>query len=117
MTIAAPVEQVWQALTDPAEVIRWAAVDPVMLPEGYPTAGQHAIWRDGRTLLHDYIVAVEPNRRLTSRLTLGPWQVNEEYALQPRGSQTTRLRATWSGHPTLAVNDAAMRRLKAWCED
>ena len=116
LTIAAPIARVWQALIDPDVVALWSALDPVFLPPGYPAAGQHAIWADHGALLHDWIVAVEPSRKLVSRLAMGPWQVNEEYALVPRGNRSTVLRAIWSGHPKLVENGAGMRRLKNWCE-
>ena len=116
LTIAAPIGRVWRALTDPEVVTGWAAVEPVVLPAGYPTAGQRAIWRDRSVLLIDDIVAVEPERLMVSRLAMGPWRVNETYALQPRGARSTILSAAWRGHPALAINDVAMRRLKAWCE-
>jgi uncharacterized protein YndB with AHSA1/START domain len=116
--IGAPIERVWRALTDPSEVTRWAQVEPVRVPDGYPAAGQYALWRDrGGVLLHDVILRVEARRRLTSRLHVGPWLVLEEYLLSPAGRRNTRLRVTWRGHPALAAgNDAAMRRLKGQCE-
>ena len=112
--IGAPIERVWRALTDPSEVTRWAQVDPVHLPDGYPAAGQYALWRDrGGVLLHDIILRVERERRLTSRLHVGPWLVLEEYLLTPSGERRTRLRASWRGHPALAAgNRAAIQRLR-----
>ncbi len=116
LTISAPVDRLWRALTVPSEVARWAVVEPIDVPAGYPAPGQHATWRDGDRVLHDVIVRVDPLRRLSSRLWRGPWLVLEDYLLHPRG-RSTRLRAEWRGHPALAAgNDAAMRRLKRWCE-
>ena len=47
----------------------------MVLPDGYPTAGQRAIWRDNGVLLRDDILIAEPERRLVSRLARGPWHV------------------------------------------
>ena len=116
MTIAAPARRVWQGLTDVDAVAAWANVTPVDIPSGYPQAGQYALWRAGPFLLHDVIVRVEPERRLVSQLMLGPHMAFEEYLLRSAGERAARFIATWRGHPALAINDAAMRRLKAWCE-
>jgi hypothetical protein len=118
VAVAAPVATVWRALTDPAIVTMWAGVTPVRLAAGYPQPGEHALWRESNGgLLHDLILNVEPERRLTSRLTRGSCWVMEDYLLDARGARATRLRAEWRGHAALALgNDASLRRLKAWCE-
>ena len=117
MVIRAPVAVVWRALTEPALVVGWAGVRPARLRPDYPSPGEHALWWDRGTLLHDVIVRVEPERRLTSRLSLGPWTVVEEYELRPAGASATRLLATWRGHPRLALgNDELMRRFKKQTE-
>ena len=116
LVIAAPVDRVWRALTVPAEVERWAGVTANDVPAGYPRAGQHARWGDRGAVLHDHIVAVVHERLLASRLTRGSDLVVEHYSLRPAGSSTTRLRATWLGHPGLAENTASLHLLQRWCE-
>lgn len=115
LDIAAAVSRVWRALTTPDEVETWAGVTAVSLPPTYPAAGDYARWWDRGVLLHDYIVAVEPERTLESRLERGSDLVIERYALRAGGG-ATRLRATWRGHPRLAGNERSMHVLKRWCE-
>jgi uncharacterized protein YndB with AHSA1/START domain len=90
--IDAPVERVWQALCDPAEVTAWDGAQPLDVPPGYPKAGQHARWRVaiGRVpvVLHDRVVAVEPPRRLAARITYGIVDLDEEYRLEESGNTT-----------------------------
>ena len=105
-TIAAPTSDVWRALTDPGLVTTWAGVTAARLSAHYPTAGDHALWWDNGTLLHDKILAVEPERLLTSRLQRGPHLVLEEYRLRPLGPRTTLLHADWRGHAALVAGSA-----------
>ena len=114
--IAAPLERVWRALTIPAEVERWAGVTSIQVPDGYPQPGQVARWDDDGVVLYDYIVGVADHRVLASRLTRAHALVVERYELQPRGPSTTRLRATWHGHPALAANTESVHLLRRWCE-
>lgn len=116
LVIAAPVDRVWRALTVPAEVEQWAGVAAHDVPPGYPRAGDHARWSDRGVVLHDYIVAVLPERLLASRLTRGSDLVVERYDLRPAGTSATRLRATWLGHPGLAENGPSLHLLQRWCE-
>ncbi len=111
-TIPAPPADVWFALTDSETVATWAGVRPARLRADYPAAGERALWRDGTTVLHDDILAVEPERLLRSRLRRGPFLVLEEYRLTSRGMHATELLAEWRGHPALVLgNDAAVARM------
>jgi uncharacterized protein YndB with AHSA1/START domain len=113
LTIPVAPTLAWHALTDPCEVATWSGLRPIRLEPDYPVAGEHALWRehDG-VVLHDEILAVDPERRLYSRLRRGPWLAVETYLLAPAGTHATTLRAEWRGHPALVLgNDAAMRRL------
>ncbi|MFN0089948.1 MAG: SRPBCC family protein [Acidimicrobiales bacterium] len=132
--IDAPAARVWRALCDPAEVWAWDGARPYGVPVDYPRPGQHARWRVrlGRRerTLHDRVRAVEPHRRLAARITYGPVDLDEEYRLVPLGPQAVELtsanvvRARWPLGRTGRVEaltreavEAALGRLKAWCEN
>ncbi len=116
LDVNAPVDRLWFALTDPCAVVAWAGVTPADVPHDYPRPRQHATWWDGAVLLHDEIVAVDPQRRLASRLRRGSHHAVEDYRLTRTGRATSRLLATWRGSPRLADNARSMRLLKEWCE-
>ena len=116
LTIAAPIGRVWRALTVTTEVEHWAGVTAIDIPDRYPQPGQLALWDDRGVVLYDYIVGVETERLLASRLLRANALVVERYDLQPRGAATTRLRASWHGHPALANNAESIRLLRRWCE-
>jgi uncharacterized protein YndB with AHSA1/START domain len=81
--IDAPIERVWQALCNPAEVQAWDGAQPLAVPADYPQPGQHARWRSAvgplPVTLHDRVVAVEPPVRLAARITYGFVDLDEEY--------------------------------------
>jgi uncharacterized protein YndB with AHSA1/START domain len=83
--IAAPIDRVWRALCDPAEVVQWdsAVVEALDAPPDYPRPGQQVRWRVRNTtaLLHDSPQEVEPPSRLRSILTLGRDRLDETYTL------------------------------------
>jgi hypothetical protein len=84
--IAAPVERVWRALCNPAEVVQWdeAVLGALDAPADYPQPHQHVRWRYAQgpfRLLHDRPKEVVPNRTLRSLLSLGPFLFDETYAL------------------------------------
>ncbi|MCZ7535505.1 MAG: SRPBCC family protein [Acidimicrobiia bacterium] len=103
--IAAPVERVWRALVEPAEVVVWDGVERRDVPDGYPRPGQHARWTirvaGVRVALHDRIVAVEPNERFASEITVGFISLQEEY----------RLRATPGGGCELVSDNLVRSRV------
>jgi uncharacterized protein YndB with AHSA1/START domain len=129
--IGAPPARVWRALCDPAEVASWAGVVPLAVPEGYPTAGQHARWRarQGRLtfILDERVSLVEAERRLAATIDLGPAHIEEEYRLVPTPAGTwlvadNLVSGRWPGlggvARRLVVRDvrSAMQRLSAYCE-
>jgi hypothetical protein len=95
--IQAPVERVWRALIDPAEVVMWdGAVESVeQLTQPYPRPGQHARWRYRlgpiRVTLHDQPLEVAPEERFRSRIRVGPFNLDETYELAPEGDEAARL--------------------------
>jgi hypothetical protein len=114
--IGAPVGRVWRALTVPAEVERWAGVTAIDVPDSYPASGDYARWWDRGVVLHDYIVDLEPECLLVSRLLRGPHLVVERYDLRPAGRAATLFQASWRGHPLLADNTDSVHLLRRWCE-
>jgi uncharacterized protein YndB with AHSA1/START domain len=136
--IEAPVERVWLALCAPAEVVIWdsgvtAALDA---PSDYPRAGQHVRWRVGSgwfRLLHDRPLEVVPQQRLRSRLSLGPYDMDEAYVLEPAASGcklglsvdlTVRipllgrtLESRWAGPSISRGFEASLQGLKRYCEN
>jgi hypothetical protein len=95
--IQAPVERVWRALIDPAEVVMWdGAVESVeQLTQPYPRPGQHARWRyrlgPMRVTLHDQPLEVAPEELFRSRIRVGPFNLDETYELAPEGDEAARL--------------------------
>lgn len=129
--IAAPVERVWRALCDPAEVVRWSTDVSQALdaPADYPQPGQLVRWRmrsgPYQTLL-DSPQEVEEGRRLRSLLELGPVRMDETYGLAPGGEGCrVALLVEWSAPPLIAAVagrslqesfQASLAGLKRWCE-
>jgi uncharacterized protein YndB with AHSA1/START domain len=93
VTINAPIERVWRALCDPAEVTRWDAtvVEALDAPCDYPKPGQHVRWRiaGSDAVLHDRPQHVEPPTRLHSLLSQGRENLDETYTLTAAGDQAT----------------------------
>jgi uncharacterized protein YndB with AHSA1/START domain len=86
--IAASTARVWRALCHPAEVVTWDSnvVEALDAPPDYPRPGQHVRWRcrgGPFRVLHDKPQQVVPERRLRSRLALGPYRYDETYTLEP----------------------------------
>jgi hypothetical protein len=96
MTIAAPVERVWWALCDPAEVVQWDSdvAEALDAPPDYPRPGQRVRWRlrSGGVLI-DEPQEVSPNRALRSLLTIGRTRIDEVYTLYVAGPASTRVDA------------------------
>jgi uncharacterized protein YndB with AHSA1/START domain len=135
--IGAPVERVWRALCDPAEVVQWdagvsAAVDA---PSDYPRPGQTVRWRyrsERWPELLDRPQEVVPEQKLRSILELGPYYMDEAYWLTAL-SGTTRLETTveltvrrsivgpvlerlWAGREVRKGFEASLAGLKRYCE-
>jgi uncharacterized protein YndB with AHSA1/START domain len=91
--IDAPIERVWRALCDPAEVQAWDGAKPIDVPAGYPQPGQHARWRVAvgpiGVVLHDRVSAVDAPQRLAARITYAFVDIDEEYRLATHGGTTT----------------------------
>ncbi len=97
--IAASTKRVWQALSDPQEVVCWdtGIVEPLDAPPDYPRPGQYVRWRYRfgplPLVLHDRPTRVEPLSILSSSIHLGTFDFDETYTLQSSGPTTTRLKA------------------------
>lgn len=95
--IHAPVERVWRALVDPAEVVLWdgGVEAPEQVTQPYPRPGQHARWRyrlgPFRLTLHDLPMEVAPEQTLRSRIRVGPFNLDETYQLAPDGDEASKL--------------------------
>jgi hypothetical protein len=135
--ISAPVSRVWRALCDPAEVVRWdsGVVEALDAPPDYPLPGQHVRWRCHSglfRLLHDRPLEVATERRLRSRLSLGPIEIDETYDLSeaPGGCLIhlavelrvavpflgRLLESIWAGPQTRAGFEESLAGLKRHCE-
>ena len=95
LIIHAPIDRVWRALCDPAEVTAWDATvtEALDAPPDYPQPGQHVRWRIANSshLLHDRPQHVERPTRLHSHLTLNRDHLDETYTLTPIDPNTTQL--------------------------
>jgi uncharacterized protein YndB with AHSA1/START domain len=117
VSIAAPPSRVWRALCDPAEVVRWdtGVVEALDAPGDYPQPGQHVRWRYRGALvriLHDHPQEMVPERRLRSRLRVGPLRFDETYVLEPADAGT-RLTVTMEVAVPLPVAGPLVERLYA----
>src|SRR5262245_39290976 len=103
MTLRAPIERVWQAITDPAEVSKWFGVEAeiALTPGGDVAFG----WLKAR--FRGRVEAVERPRRFACRWCLdsdtpvdeGPTTL-VEFTLRPQGEGTV-LRLVESGFASL----------------
>ena len=88
--IDAPVDRVWRALCDPAEVVQWDAgvIIAIDAPADYPRPGQTVRWRyrsERRPELLDRPQEVVPEQKLRSILELGPYYMDETYIADGAG--------------------------------
>jgi uncharacterized protein YndB with AHSA1/START domain len=132
--------RVWQALTTPAELIRWddALVELLEPAAVYPEVGRPLRWRYRRgslsVVLHDLPVEVTAPERLRSAVTLGLFRFDQVWTLSPEpgGAARTRLRLRVSAENAIPVvgglvdrfavrrlaweyADARLRALQRWC--
>jgi uncharacterized protein YndB with AHSA1/START domain len=96
--VGATRDRVWQALTDPAEVIRW---DEAMLSllepaRDYPQVGQHVRWRTRLgtvpVVLHDRPLEVVPEQRLRSAVAMGLFRFDRTWSLHGDNGDGRRTR-------------------------
>ncbi len=86
--IAVHPQRVWQALTNPKEVVCWdlGGIEALDAPADYPSAGQHVRWRYRLgplpLVLHDRPTRVEIESILASSIRLGPFDFEETYQLR-----------------------------------
>jgi uncharacterized protein YndB with AHSA1/START domain len=139
--VGATRDRVWQALTDPAEVIRW---DEAMLSllepaRDYPQVGQHVRWRTRLgtvpVVLHDRPLEVVPEQRLRSAVAMGLFRFDRTWSLHGDNGDGRRTRlglrlATSNAIPVVGglvdrfgVRQMAaeyvvtkLRALQGWCE-
>ncbi len=88
--IDSPPARVWRALCDPAEVVVWdtGVEEALDAPDDYPQPGQHVRWRYSNgpfRILNDRPQEVVEERRLRSRLAVGPFRFDEAYTLEADG--------------------------------
>jgi uncharacterized protein YndB with AHSA1/START domain len=135
--IGAPVDRVWRALCDPAEVAQWDAgvIAAIDAPPDYPRPGQTVRWQcrsERWPELLDRPQEVVPEQKLRSILEVGPYYMDETYALTALG-ETTRLETTveltvrraifgpllerlWAGREVRKGFEASLAGLKRYCE-
>ena len=86
--IGVPLEQVWRAVAEPAERIRWdPCVEALVAPaDGFPALGTEARWRYRLrglpVVLRDRPIEVRPGRRLRSDVALGLFRFEQTWSLQ-----------------------------------
>ncbi len=102
LEIAADPMRVWQALTNPKEVVCWdtGILEALDAPSDYPSAGQHVRWRYRFgplfLTLHDRPSLVEKASTLASSIQLGPFDFEETYTLHEITASSTALTAELS---------------------
>ena len=139
--VGAARDRVWQALTDPAEVIRWdesmlALLEPA---RDYPQVGQHVRWRTHLgavpVVLHDRPLEVVPEERLRSSIAMGLFRFDRTWSLHGDNGDGRRTRlglrlAASSAIPVVGglvdrfgvrqmaaeYVDTRLRALRVWCE-
>ncbi len=139
--VGASRQQVWRALTAPAERLGWdeRLLAPIDGVEDYPRAGRLARWRyrlgSVPVVMEDHPVEVVPGERLRSQLGFGHLRIDEIWTLcDENGSgERTRLalRLVASNSVPLVgglldrfsvremaaeIADSRMRQLQKWCE-
>jgi uncharacterized protein YndB with AHSA1/START domain len=133
--------RVWQAITRPAELIRWddALVELLEPVAPYPQVGRPLRWRcrmgSVSVVLHDVPLEVAPPERLRSAVTLGLFRFDQVWTLapEPGAPARTRLRLRVCADNAIPVvggvvdrfavrrlaceyADARLRALQRWCE-
>jgi hypothetical protein len=108
--INASPARVWRALCEPTEVVQWdsGVVEALDAPADYPRPGQHVHWRYRSgpfRLLHDRPQEVEPERRLRSLLSLGPYHYDETYILEriDLGCRLSARLVVWTAIPIVGA--------------
>lgn len=94
--IGVPLEQVWRAVSEPAERIRWdPCVEALVAPaDGFPALGTEARWqyrlRGLPVILRDRPIEVRLGCRLRSEVALGLFHFEQTWSLQATeaGDQT-----------------------------
>jgi uncharacterized protein YndB with AHSA1/START domain len=112
--IAAPVERVWQALTDVPTILRWYADRAIVEPRA---GGRFYVERNERGARDAQIDIFEPNRRLRLvylKMAGAPpsdTALVDDFLLDARGA-TTVLRILGSGVPETPAWDQLYARLR-----
>jgi uncharacterized protein YndB with AHSA1/START domain len=135
--IDAPVQRVWRALCDAAEVVQWdsGVITAIDAPADYPRPGQRVRWQYRSELwpeLLDRPQEVVPQQKLRSILELGPYYMDETYSLtawQGGTMLTTTVELTvrrsliglllerlWAGRQVRRGFEASLASLKRYCE-
>jgi hypothetical protein len=90
---AGPAE-VWRAITDPAQVIRWDASALALLEPGedWPQVGRHLVWRYQlgavSLRLRDSVLEVVLEKRLRSQVSLGSFRFEQIWSLADDADRT-----------------------------
>ncbi len=123
--IDVPLSQVWRAVSDPMERLRWdPCVYGLLVPaDGFPEVGTEAQWRyrlRGLPLvLRDRPLEVRPGQRLRSEVALGLFRFEQTWSLQQtETADRTRLGLHLAAASSVAVvggtvNRFDVRRLSA----
>ena len=139
--IGAARAQVWRAIIDPTQVIRWdepmlALLEPA---KAYPRVGQHVRWRYHLgavpVVYHERPVEVVPERRLRSTIAMGLFRFQQTWSLVDENGDPQRTRLglrltaanaipVMSGlldrfavrHLSAEYVDAKLHALQEWCE-